>query len=220
MLQLITSRLETRITDLPWVDRYGGLVKTFEQFKPISFDDATDQYRIAASRFPVSCNVTQKECEEDNGYIDLTPNSNFKSVVFIEDRDGLAVTIPGSGSKERLYTYRSNFRVSVWLNGPLLGHDTCGFGDLAAMALMKKLSFRQNNVPISDAWPHFPIESIQWVVTGMERKERSVIYDRYTFTNEAFLAPFDFFALRLQVTFQIRPGCLPDFTLNDEITCY
>lgn len=218
MLRILTLPIDSIIRKLPWVDRYGGLVRTFEQIHDIS---TNENPVFIVKKFPVSCDVTNLQCEQEGRYNDLVPNSNYKSVVYLEDRGGVNIAFPVTNSKERVYTYTSNIRLTAWLNGPALGYDSCLLGDMASLDILRVLNFRKDAIAYhKTTWPFFSINSLEVRVTGFERHDKDTVFDRYSYMDqEAFLAPFDFFAAKIQITARIMPGCFKAFTPKTSIDC-
>lgn len=209
MIDLLVSHLNTRIEAIPWVDRYGGLVRTFETLEPIT------ETASRPKRFPVSCNVTAKECYEKGKFYDLAPNTAYKSVVYIEQRSGLGMSL-AAVSRGRIAIITADLRVVAWLNGPKLGVDSCLLATNAAMEMIRAV-----NVDMKRLTTPFIIQRLQFTPAGALRTDPQSVFDRYTYRDmdTVMYSPYAFFGLDVKLTARINVKCLPALMYEDPDEC-
>ncbi len=105
-----------------WVDRYGGLVQTLEVKKAI---DPNSPTKTQIQKYPISCSVTQEDCNEPNSiYADLVPDESKSSIVYWEELSPMKFAgflKQDSQIHKNYQKWTGKARLVVWLNGAKLG---------------------------------------------------------------------------------------------------
>jgi len=193
MNQAIAEIIKEYVETLSFVDKIAGLVST--QSMTITGEDGVKVIK----RYPVACCTTADDCKA-GAYNDLTPNSQYKSVIYFED-GGLSFERYAGNFKY----YKSNLRLVAWLNvQKILEEDCessqCTYSSHAIADIIRILpEFPQNIDPFTRVY----IE-----VTGQVIRDNS-IFSKYTYNElqtQYLLSPYDYFALEITTTFGI---CLP-----------
>lgn len=184
-------------SDLPFMDKYAGLVR------PVVKVDVMDNGSRIRKVFPVGCNVTEQECTPTK-LGELVPNSRYKSVHYIEEIQG-ARLIGRDGAR---YQFESVLRIVGWMNLKAVGHQgECSVSSLAILNIIDRLpDYRFNNGIYIN---------VQFSIVGEAIKDAS-IFNRYTYdeaTTQYLMHPFDFYALDVRVRFSIHPNCIEQFEL-------
>ncbi len=196
MNELIASILKTQIedTNLCFVDKIAGLVK------PVTMTILRDQAKIDKV-FPVACNITEADCIAGK-YKDLIPTSNYKSVIYFEDKG----TSFGKqiGSSLECVSY---LKLVCWLNLRALGSTECSISALAMANIinaMPKTYF--NSDPIIKAMITYESE---------QTKDKS-IFSQYSYEEkdtQYLMYPYDYFAINIRVSYMLNLNC------NIELLC-
>lgn len=193
---------------LGWVQRYGGVVQTVEL-------DTTK----GAKRFPVSCNVSEQDCINNQFYQDLVPDSNKLSLLYWEITQGFrdvgAVIRQGTDSIRRV---RGSVRVVGWLNGQKLGYKECNLAARASRTIWPIVNQRIESDSLVGT--EFENGYIQFRPLGEVVKDKE-IFAKYDYENPSryLLFPYDYFAIDVLVEASIYVGC--DFVFDPlaEIDC-
>ncbi len=191
------------IEALDWVEVYGGLVQTVKIRQP---DSNNDVYNI----FPISCDVSEEDCNTNQRYQDLIPNSNKRSIVYFEQLTGLVdrggVRIGNSTNRFRR-VYTGTVRLVCWLNMQLLGVNECYGSDIYMRSLLKILyqDLNSNNFPDDSI---FKNGDIQIKVQQFVPKDYRVIFGKYNYLESTgyWMYPYDYFAIDLAITITL-PLC-------------
>ena len=198
MIQTIIERLLTDIEALNYVDLVGGIVRTQKEVKGNSDNAVVKVY-------PVCINSTKTTCSP-NDYINLSPDSSKKGIIYFEDK-GTSMEEQGN-----YYMMSSQVRLVGWFNLKLINTTLLNADTLllrTAKAIPKKLA---NSGGIS---------AITIECTGNEQKSPA-IFSEYTFTEEKTqytMYPFDYFAINYLIEYKIHRSCINDITLNGT-SCY
>lgn len=182
----IGNILINKLVDLPWVDKYAGVVK------PLTMH-GDDKKRIV---FPASCQETFWNCSEGK-YKSLIPDSSKRSILYLEDRGIRAIST--SGPK---IVFRASFDLVCWLNMKLLGFEGCSYSSQAIMGILNKLPI---GIPFNNGNYH----KINITLNG-ERPKNENPFSKYSYdeaTTQFLMYPFDFFVLNFDVEFEINKRC-------------
>ena len=201
-----------QISALDWVEVYGGLVQTIRMKQG---DAENDVYNV----FPISCDVSEADCVENQKYQDLIPDDSKMSIVYFETTTGLQdngyLTIKGNSKNKGYRVFKGNVRLVAWLNSTKLGTDsTCNTSDMAMRSIIKLLNkeFGPNTFPAGSL---FENSYINFNIAGILPKDHRVIFGRYNYldSNGYWMYPFDFFAIDLSLTINLAL-CDYDFPDN------
>lgn len=191
----IAALLLSRLVGLPWIDKTAGLVRVAKK-KLVSGKEI---------RFPVGCNVTDAVACHPSSVAELSPDTNFISVLYFEDRGAVVV----NRTKTKGTSYTSKLRLVVWVNTPKLG-DACATGDavqLLAQAAIEGDGRRYNSGVF---------RSVLHRITSVAVKDAG-IFSRYTYDDagrQLFAHPFDYFALDIDTEFRLIAGCEEDLNID------
>jgi hypothetical protein len=186
MNQAIANILKGYIDDLSFVDKIAGLVST--QYMTI---DGVEK------AYPVACCVTADDCKE-GAYNDLTPNSQYKTVIYFED--GGVSWVRSAGN---FRYYQSRLRLVCWINVAKMNEDPC-YTDIPCTASTNII------IEIIRAIPNFPenftpLMQVRFEVVNQVVRNNS-IFGAYTYNEKQvqyLMAPYDYFALDIDTTFAI-----------------
>ena len=215
MINIAVDFLSEKIKPLPFVERYGGLVRRAERLIDTSDNDTPNMTRQS---FPVSCNISDKECWDNERYNDLAPNSNYSSVFYIEQ----LLPLSNSGFNKQKYakftvnTWQSQLKLVGWLNMPRLGYSDCSISPAVIQHVLKAIDTNKfGSLPTSNDGVRVSIRP-QQILTHDQR-----IFQGYTYQDRTDLLfePYDAFAIIIDIQLHIQSGCLPDFDVLDDISC-
>lgn len=191
MNQAIANIIKGYIDDLSFVDKIAGLVST--QYMTITDENGA---KVTKS-YPVACCVTADDCKA-GAYNDLTPNSQYKTVIYFED--GGVSLLESTGRFQKL---RSRLRLVCWINVAKLNSDTC-YTDSPCTASTNIIIEILRNIP---EFPvnHTPFMQVKFDVINQVIRSNS-IFSQYTYNEKQtqyLMSPYDYFALDIETTFAI-----------------
>lgn len=184
--------------DLPWIDKTAGLARA------ITFTKQGE-----TRTWPIACTVDDPLACEDSTLAELLPEDKYASVLFFEGD-----TFP-QRIKDRIQGvhFVSRLRIVVWMNCKRLG-GSCSCGDLAAQNLITAIEGRK--------YATGDFTYIKHTVVGGGPMRGADIFGKYTLNevrSQYLHYPFDFFALDIETTFRLAPGCEEKLALND-VDCW
>jgi hypothetical protein len=214
MLQDIIASIQPNITALPFIDKYGGLVRTARRVIDASKDPSMS--KMVRQAFPVSCDVTGEACWESGRYLDLVPNSKYKSLVYFEEiqplsANGLANKFP----KDIRLKFTAVVRLVAWFNMPELGQENCSISGAAFgsfYTLFEKLNKTRLNLPF--------VAHSEFVFRSQANKNEN-IFSKYTYDENSNLLfyPYDTLGMDYVINLYIDPKCLPKLEALDPVEC-
>lgn len=204
MNQAIANIIKGHIEDLDFVDKIAGLTSV------TYFDIKDKEGNMVQKAVPVACCVTADDCKE-GAYNDLMPNSEYKTVIYFEDR-GVKFTKYESNWKY----YQSDLRLVCWINieklvesGVCKSEVPCTYSAHIIAEIIRALpAFPEN---------HSPFDHVYSEIVSQDIRSNS-IFGQYTYDekhSQYLLAPYDYFALDIQTRFAI---CLKGTEVYDA-TC-
>ena len=198
MIADIGNIIIDKIDDLPFIDKIAGVVRVV-RFK--NKDGILKSY-------PADCRISLDDCNKGKRYLDLVPDSNKKSVIYLEDL-GLRQT----DKRGEIQFYNVQFNMIGWLNLAKLGVENCSYSAVAIGAIFKRLSVPQFH---SGIYQYIDIKII-----GQQPKSIDP-FAKYAYdetVNQYLMYPFDHFVLTLDVNFRFNTRCIDEATLNPENSC-
>lgn len=214
---LIDTILTPEIKDLNFIDRYAGVTKVL----------TTNQLAVnggVIKKYPISCCVTERDCNDNALYSDLVPNDDKKSVIYweiIQPMQNRGRTPQLNSSKYLRFNGRA--RLVVWLNlaklgwqmGGSQGDEGCNGSVYAVPSLMKILT-KQGKV-MNGVYENRNIKiEPRGLVTDLNQ-----IFGKYDYpsTLNYHFYPFGYFAI--DVDFQLDMCMNNDyqFPVVDPIEC-
>lgn len=182
-----------KISTLPWIDKYAGVVKIISQKN----ESNKTQF------FPVSCQSTFTECNSSR-YKDLIPDSSKKSVVYLEDKGIRPVGVN---------KWSATFDLVAWLNFDKIGFSGCSYAGVAIAGILSKLDINPFNSGV--------YTSIMMEVTGQAPVNQNP-FQKYSYdeaVTQFMMYPFEYFVLSINVNFDITPTCISIPALGTEAEC-
>lgn len=201
MIGSILQILGEDIKALAWVERYGGLVKTYTNHNK--------------QTFPISCEVSEADCRSDQRYQDLIPNDNKKSILYFEELGSLT-----DQGKDNKHTKRRKFvsevRLVGWLNLQSLGLTACNASDEAIRSLLPLL-LKEDHI-ISGGLLDGGVLNTR--ISKIPPKQHEQIFAKYNYAqNKAYwMYPYDFFAIDIKINLNLSL-CDYTFITNAAIEC-
>lgn len=204
MTENIISTYKTAIESLPWIDRYGGLVR-----KAIQTKVDPENGLIYQNSYPVSSDVDGR-CFETGRYKDLIPDDKFKSISFFENYGQSQVADATFMGRDTI-KIKSNVRFVCWLNLKKLG-ITKDYNPEFALNFMDLIS---KSHPKVDGVLEYSIKAI-----GLSFRNEDV-FAEYTFNDKIsmLMYPYDFFAVTFEIVIHIQRGCIHAIDLENAIVC-
>lgn len=213
----IAHVLMQKIKDLPYIQRFAGLVSVQEEAN-VTGDGLDFPERSTLKKYPVTndCCITKTE-RRMPGLVDMTPNSSYFGQVYFEDKG-----LDSLGRANRLYKFKSKIRMVVWLNSKMIV-TAQGFNrvpDYAiSTAVYAAIQDRFNTLENKSSGYYHRLK-IKAISIPIQDKN---IFLPYTFNLEAtqyLMAPYEFFAVDYEIEFQITSKCIDEMTVSaDNIGC-
>lgn len=205
MNKYVSLVLMTRLLDLPYIDKYGGVVQVIQKLIP------TDGEKVVVKRIPISavheapanCNLT----EATN--IHFLPESKLKGMLYFEDGGSV---IDGTKRHTGLTFWRSRLRLVVWLNQKLI-KETFDI-ELASQAMNEMITLLCLPPANIEVLKNFSVK------VASVPPATSAIFSDYDYNEKEtqfLMPPFDFFAIDLDVFFGIPKGCVVPVTLAENL---
>ncbi len=197
MLNEIANCLGKKIKALPFIERYGGLVRTVE--KTITVDPTIGLTKKI--RFPVSCNA-DPSCFQQEMYQPIVPNSAYKSIFYFEG--GKIQPIGRSGTKLSQMKYRAVLRLVGWVNLAKLGLANCD--DLGKVIKCVLNGDILGTCKVSDSTK---------ATVGMPTicESDPSIFSKYSYYDsiiQNLIYPYGYFALDFPIEISINAPCIED----------
>lgn len=204
----IANIIKDYIKDLPFVDRITGLVRPVTKIDLVDLYDEDNEI-IGQSQvrkvFPVSCDVTEAQCNEEGSLYDFVPNSDLRSLVYFEDRGAVLID-----TRPREFVFRSVVRLVCWMNLNRFNRNGCSISAPVMASILKALPKGHfNSSPYTKAS----------ITVGEIQPKTSAIFSQYTYNEEVsqyLLYPFDYFAMDFIVEYSINENCISDIEVKAE----
>lgn len=206
MINLIATELKTKILELGLTERFGGLVQ------PVTQDVNGDSFT-----FPISCDVSGKECFETGKYADLVPNSSYKSVLYFE-QIGDVGRPEITGAKRNTIKWSATLRLVGWLNLDKLGETDCAVTDQVVYTIIDKVTEGNGVYDISNA--AFTNAKMTVRLDRVVKKSPD-IFRAYSYSEFVgnLVYPFDYFAVDFAVNLYVNKACLTAYVPSTPIDC-
>lgn len=211
MISEAIKAIETDLLALPWVSRYGSIIKVASRY----VEGGEGEGEGYMESFPISCNVSGTDCWDNGKYLDLVPNDAHTSITYFEEVDGFQPVTEARRVKN-VTMLKGQLRFVGWFNTLKLGLDVCDIqpyviGDLYDL-LNRKIHGYDSGV--------MKFVEIKLELDSIEPKTINP-FEPYSYreNNGLLLHPYDFISVIVNVTLRFNPNCLPALTPNDEIPC-
>jgi hypothetical protein len=192
MNQAIASIVKGYISDLDFVDKIAGLTQVCT-FEIKGADNTPKQITV-----PIACCVDPEECGREGAYYDLMPNSEYKTVIYFEDKGWTFVK-----SESIFKYYVSNIRLVCWINiEKILGKDCkddrpCTYAAHIIAEIIRHLPEHPVNIT--------PFAKVYHEITDQEIRSNA-IFSQYTYDEkhaQYLMAPYDYFSINIKTDFAI-----------------
>jgi len=199
MIYIIEPTLRSQITDLPFIERYGGIAIPY---KTTLDGGSKGMYPVS---FPVSANLTENDCLIGGKLANLVPDDNYKSLAYFEGVSTPA-NVLHTGVKQSILEIKTGLKLVVWVNLPKVGIGTTpeSIGILAletAKALYGTKGYYDFNY--SGTSGHIIIGNYRISFDSTQ------VFSGYTYQDkQAFLMyPYGYFTILLDVTIKVGSMC-------------
>ena len=210
LIQEALNLLTPDLIALGWVEFFGGVTQKVTQAMPNSTDG------VVYKSFPISCSVTTAQCNNNQRYQQLMPDSSKKSVLYWEITQGLS-DVGIFRDNQQIRILRGKARLVGWLNTQKLGVNYCNAAAYAQRSILpilyKKFTNGGGNALLEKA-------SIDFFFSQEEKKDKDIFsqYDYGKDVDAFLLYPYDTFAMNVDITMRI-PLCDYTFATSTPITC-
>lgn len=197
----IANILKSYISPVGFSDKVAGLVKA------VTVVDVNDDGTKTRRTFPISCDISYTECERGK-YLDLVPNKKYRSIMYFED-GGSRIT----GDTPRDFVFTSSLRLVCWMNLSKLGKTDCSVSGLAVANILNLLPDNFNN---SGMYSRMRITAVSQEIKS------PAIFSKYTYKEETLqylMYPYDYFAINIEVQYNVNKNCIEDWTSGTELDC-
>jgi hypothetical protein len=209
MLHNAINAIRDEIALLGYIEKITGVVQKVIQYDESEQAEALG-LKVVKSAYPVSSQVTARDCWERGRYTDLVPDSRKKAICYFEPQSSIGINTDGN----TIY-FKQSFRCVVWLNLQLLGVANEYVTETVILDINKAINetkfFQFNGSTLG----------LQAQTTGIIHREPS-IFSEYTYNNETMqnvMYPFDYFAIDFNLLVIAGESCFPKFTPLAPITC-
>lgn len=205
MINAITNTIKTRLMELAWAERVGGLTM------PVTKYDADGRQEFV---FPITNDIEGKACVEMGRYFDMVPNSRYKSALYIEQTG--PVRFVQYEKKYTLLQFATDLRVVGWLNLSKMGYTDAAQSDIFSVQVAGKLLETRGIMQVGD--DRYSGALVYVDLIGEAEKNQS-IFSRYTYQRFAnfLIYPFDFFAFDIRATFVVNTNCVVPVQEDEDI---
>lgn len=209
MNKYLSLVMMTRLLNLPYIDKYGGVVQTIQKVIPGTGDsDKPIVKRIpisAVHQAPPNCSLAEATS------IHFIPEGKLKGILYFEDNG----VVPDTSKRHTgLNFYRSRLRLVVWLNQKLL-KETFDI-ELASIAMNEMISLLCTSPVNYDVF-----KNVSARVATIPPATSSLFseYDYNEKETQFLMPPYDFFAIDLDIFFGIPKGCKVPVVPDPDLTC-
>lgn len=219
MIDLVANTLLQNIQALPFIDRYGGVVR------PVAHRVETDEGVFVTKYYPIGNIKNGEFCGESGQTNIVEPNDQFKSVSYIEQVGGSTIQIDPAlyNAKQKFWRFTERFRFVCWLRFSQFTSDAEGttpyvsttrFEAEVMNALTGDYTIEAaDNEGISGEMSVSPIRVI-------ESNPRDV-FGKYDYQEKewAFVHPYGFFAVEFETEIIVPSGCIAAMETGIPVNC-
>ena len=221
MTGAIAHILKSKLTNLPWIERFGGLVSAAT--RPIIASGADGvQVVTGYQTYPVAPEVNQANCWEEGRFKHFEPDSTKTAIAFFTDQSGTNFErIEGPKNAQLIMSF--DLRFVCWINTERLGSGiTAGRPNLTAILVpyvMAQFNGRHDPFGLFNGGYEEEMYQDVTVLRMSELPKNPSMFQPFTFAVDGdkrglFIYPYDYFGVRVQGTFRINVNCLNDLLLK------
>lgn len=218
MLAAISTILKSKIANLTWVERFGGLV-TIASRPTFVAGDGNVQIHTGYEQWPVSCDVNAAQCWEGGKYKHFMPQSSVSAIAFFVDDGGVRLR-KVDGPKNAGLEFAFSLKFLMWMNLGRLGITDCNFSSKAVPFAISQLFGQHASAGVfsggiqEQLYPYIDVASIS------ELPKTPSMFSPFSFATDPdrqgiFLFPYDYFGLSISGTFIVNTMCLPELFAED-----
>jgi len=226
MTGIIAHILKSTLADLPWIERFGGLVSVATRPEIDQAIDGVSSFK-SMQTYPVACGVNLENCWEGNKFKHFEPDSSKAAIAFFYDTSGLKLKSTDGPRNSRL-TFTFNLKFLCWLNIKRLGEDITANGCMPSGRLVPfvwaKMYGEHSAVGLfGGGIEETMLQNIE-VTEVDEIAKNPNMFEPFSFAKNGdkrglFIYPYDYFGLNIRGQFTINRLCLPaDFGVDWEPT--
>lgn len=214
---LINTVIGTDLSDLPFVDRYAGMTTKLVRKE----STPTGSKEVS---YPISCCVSERDCNDNALYSDLVFDDSKKSVVYWES----VTPMTYKGQTPNLNNFNNQrwsgrARLIVWLNlkelgfkfGGVDGSYNCAARAYALPQIMKAISSDKRLLDGMYEGNRVVVKPVGFV-TDHEELTRKYSYNKY---KNYFLYPYSLIAIDVDFQIDICLGNSYNFPIQPAIDC-
>lgn len=211
----------TRLNDLPYVDKLGGIVQTIKRTTKDKEGNSII-YNIPVAR---NFRIYKKEKDEDGDKIlqmlscyrnakieDFVPESKLSGMIYFEDE---GTTLDESKRHSAIKFWNSRLRLVGWFNQKKFRNEfDNNFRIEAIQEIINTITMKRPVQKVGDIF-HFFVE-----VDSIPSLDASIFsqFDYNEAQTQFLTPPYDFFAIDLNISFGTARNCLINF-IPEETTC-
>lgn len=198
MNKAIANMIRDTLTDIPFIELFGGLVYTQVKAETFFKNEYDETGKEVEYKFPVTCDYVGKVDCDHKGLKDFIPDSNLKGMLYFED-NGIIPTSQG-----KVIGYTSRLRLIVWLNSKYVDGSPCiGISTPIMNGILERLIGKNP----------FNYGDFQRVVYRIDTIPPANIdlFRKYTYKEsqlQFLMPPFEYFAIDILTDFRVNPECL------------
>ncbi|MDZ7876100.1 MAG: hypothetical protein U5L45_00440 [Saprospiraceae bacterium] len=213
MISQICEAIKKNILLAPYADKVAGLTRVAVSNVHTELEDGTS-YKVSEKHFPVALNVSGVSCFNQNGYQDLCPNSQKKSVIYFEQIGATKIN-KAEGQGKNVKEFVAQVRCVAWFNLKKLGIEydflPCNYQSDLHGRIITPLSIECGTVSVK------PKISILFEISDPS------IFSKYSYDDATIqnmlLYPYYYLAIDFQISYLIDPTCHGVISNVAEIIC-
>ncbi len=198
MINDIIETIKPRILELPFIDKYGGLVRIVKK-------GYTNENGVYYKTFPVTCETEIADCNDEGKLRALTPDESYKSLSYFESAGNIRVNMEDYKGK-RVVKVIAPIDFVCWLNLPRLGITDC---HSSIFELMMIQFFNQSASSKISCEHDINYVDVKFKIISFSSRDEK-IFSKYSYGDMLGLLiyPFDFFKINLEISFYVDPNCI------------
>lgn len=190
---------------LNFVNIISGLIQRVER-KEVVENNTVSKF------FPISTDISDEKGNTLDAFCDefiygVFPDSNKKGIIYFEENGGLIPLGPDSRGNEQ---FKSSLNVICWLNREKITGKT--YESIQSYCMNEVLKALQLNTKTNEN-----VFSAFFVALDYVLPTDSSIFAKYSYDEartQYLMPPFEFFGVRLKISFALNRKCVNPITLN------
>jgi hypothetical protein len=202
----IAHILKNKLTDLQFIDLFGGLVYTQE------YEDLIEEKKVV-TRLPVTCDVTNNSasCLAHSGeLVPMIPEQLYKGLLYFEGSQ-----VKPLGLEKGAYRFETVLRLICWLNTKHIAAANCYN---LSTPLMTEIIYRLAG---GNPYNSFPYTRVFVEVQSIPTADKN-LFSAYTYDHlhtQFLMTPFETFGIDFKVSFSVHPSCMNQLQMKTPDQC-